>query len=41
VDPVAEDMAKVTTKACFEDCDVNKDGKLELSEFKKWWHESM
>jgi Ca2+-binding EF-hand superfamily protein len=31
------EMADETTAACFKECDVNKDGKLSVSEFKKWW----
>jgi Ca2+-binding EF-hand superfamily protein len=30
-------MADETTKLCFAECDVNKDGKLSVTEFKKWW----
>jgi Ca2+-binding EF-hand superfamily protein len=32
-----QEMADETTKLCFAECDVNKDGKLSVTEFKKWW----
>jgi Ca2+-binding EF-hand superfamily protein len=31
------DLAKDTCEACFEECDVNKNGKLSIEEFRKWW----
>jgi Ca2+-binding EF-hand superfamily protein len=32
-----DDLAKETADSCFEECDVNKDGKLSIEEFRKWW----